>query len=132
MWNITCPYLMIPEKWHLIRHFLKNTQLSTGPRSNTRVFHLHVNNHCTSQEVNTCALVKKKVPMKSWWHLWKYIKYTLHICINDWNRTRKILSKEKNNWLSSFSLVNYRCETLRTHKYNGTQNKIESTMQQIN
>ena len=48
--------------------FSKNNQLSTGPPSNPRVFHLHVNNHCTSQEVDTCALVKI-VPMKSWCHI---------------------------------------------------------------
>ena len=68
--------------------FSKNNQLSTGPPWNPRVFHLHVNNHCTSQEVDTCALVKV-VPMKSWCHIWKYIKSTLHICINGENRTSK-------------------------------------------
>ena len=44
--------------------FSKNNQLSTGPPSNPRV----VNNHCTSQEVDTCALVKV-VPMKRWCHI---------------------------------------------------------------
>ena len=44
--------------------------------------------HCTSQEVDTCALVKV-VPMKSWCHIWKYIKSTLHICINGENQTSK-------------------------------------------
>ena len=100
--------------------FSKNNQLSTGPPWNPRVFHLHVNNHCTSQEVDTCALVKV-VPMKSWCHIWKYIKSTLHICINGENRTSKsgkFWARKKilvwNIWnynLSSFSLVNYRCDT---------------------
>ena len=99
-----------------------NNQLSTGPPSNPRVFLLHVNNHCTSQEVDTCALIKV-VPMKSWCHIWKYIKSTLHICINGENRTSKsgkIWARKKilvwNMWnynrLSSFSFVNYRCDTL--------------------
>ena len=64
--------------------FFKNNQLSTGPPLNPRVFHLHVNNQCTSQEVDTCALLKL-VPMKSWCQILKYIKYTLHICINGEN-----------------------------------------------
>ena len=102
--------------------FSKKNQLSTGPPSNPRVFHLHVNNHCTSQEVDTCALVKV-VTMKSWCHIWKYIKSTLHICVNGENwtsKSEKMWARKKilvwNIWnynrLSSFSLVNYRCDTL--------------------
>ena len=61
-------------------------------------FHLYVNNHCNSQEVDSYALVKI-VPMKYWCHFWKYIRYTLQLCINGENRTRKngkIRARKKN------------------------------------
>ena len=70
-------------------------------------------------EIASCALVKI-VPMKSRCHFWKHIRYTLQLCINCVQRTRKWKTSRKakpqsyNHFIGqlpvcSFSLVNIRC-----------------------